>query len=94
MEERFVAEFEDMTAGSISVAELEEARTKLFADILAKIDGPAMKFLLSLHDGGPDFEAMGLPQAANLPAVRWKLQNLEKLKEEQSGQACCAAHSD
>lgn len=81
LEERFVAEIEGMTAGSISVAELEEARTKLFADILAKTDGPAMKFLLSLHDGGPDFDAIGLPQAANLPAVRWELQNLEKLKK-------------
>lgn len=79
LEERFVAEFEGMTAGPISVAELEEARTKLFADILSKMDGPAMKFLLSLHDGVPDFDAIGLPQAANLPAVRWKLQNLEKL---------------
>jgi hypothetical protein len=41
-----------------------------------------MRFLLSLHDGEPDFEAIGLPQAANLPAVRWKLLNLAKLKEQ------------
>lgn len=81
LRERFVAEFEGMTAGPISIAQLEEARAKLFTDILAKIDGPAMKFLLSLHDGEPDFDAIGLPQAANLPAVRWKLQNLEKLKK-------------
>ena len=39
-----------------------------------------MRFLLSLHDGEPDFKAIGLPQAAELPAVRWKLLNLEKLK--------------
>ncbi|MGV1964182.1 hypothetical protein [Agrobacterium sp. 22-222-1] len=39
-----------------------------------------MRFLLSLHDGEPDFEVIGLPQAAMLPAVRWKILNLEKLK--------------
>ncbi|CAN7757154.1 hypothetical protein LJR257_006717 [Ensifer adhaerens] len=39
-----------------------------------------MRFLLSLHDGEPDFKAIGLPHAAELPAVRWKLLNLEKLK--------------
>jgi hypothetical protein len=35
-----------------------------------------------LHDGEPDFEAIGLPQAAKLPAVRWKLLNIMKLKEQ------------
>jgi hypothetical protein len=30
----------------------------------------------------PDFAVMGLPQAAQLPAVRWKVQNLERLRRE------------
>ncbi len=30
----------------------------------------------------PDFDAIDRPQAADLPAVRWKLINLEKLKNE------------
>ena len=50
-------------------------------DIIAKLDDKARRFLLSLHDGEPDFAAIGLPQAAELPAVRWKLLNLQKLKE-------------
>ena len=41
-----------------------------------------MRFLLTLHDGAPDFEAIGLPQTAALPAVRWKVINLARLKEE------------
>ncbi|WP_016914274.1 hypothetical protein [Vreelandella stevensii] len=41
-----------------------------------------VRFLLSLHDGAPDFDAIDRPQAAGLPAVRWKLVNLEKLKNE------------
>ncbi len=32
--------------------------------------------------GEPDFGLIGLPHAANLPAVRWKVQNLQKLKRD------------
>ena len=37
--------------------------------------------LLSLHDAEPDFRPIGVPEAADLPAARWKLMNLEKLKQ-------------
>lgn len=39
-------------------------------------------FLLSLHDAAPDFNLIGLPEAATLPAIRWKLINLERLKRD------------
>ena len=41
-----------------------------------------LTFLLSLHDCEPDFDVVGLLPAANLPAVRWKLLNLQKLKDQ------------
>jgi hypothetical protein len=80
LDERFVAEFEGMTAEAVTVEELGAVRSRLFKDLLVSLDDAAIKFLLSLHDGEPDFDAIGLPQAAHLPAVKWKLQNLEKLK--------------
>jgi predicted nucleotidyltransferase component of viral defense system len=80
LEEAFVKEFEGMTTQPVSLDELKAAREKMTADLLARLDDNAMRFLLSLHDGEPDFEAIGLPQAADLPAVRWKVLNLEKLK--------------
>ncbi|SFB61754.1 hypothetical protein SAMN03159496_05895 [Rhizobium sp. NFR07] len=80
LEEEFVKEFEGMTTQPISLDELKAAREQLTTDLLARLDDDAMRFLLSLHDGKPDFEAIGLPQAADLPAVRWKVLNLEKLK--------------
>lgn len=80
LEEAFVKEFEGMTTQPISLDELKAAREQLTTDLLARLDDDAMGFLLSLHDGKPDFEAIGLPQAADLPAVRWKILNLEKLK--------------
>ena len=52
----------------------------LHADIRSRLKGEVANFLLSLHDADPDFAVIGLPDAANLPAIRWKIVNLEKLK--------------
>ncbi|MFT4000853.1 MAG: nucleotidyl transferase AbiEii/AbiGii toxin family protein [Rhizobium sp.] len=82
IDEAFAKEFEGMTVDAVSLDALKEVRTKLTADLLVHLDDKAMRFLLTLHDGEPDFEAIGLPQAADLPAVRWKLLNLQKLKEQ------------
>ena len=82
LEESFTKEFQGMALQPVSMAELKDARLRLTGDLLAPVDDRAMRFLLSLHDGEPDFEAIGLPQAANLPAVRWKLLNPAKLREQ------------
>lgn len=71
-----------MTVVPVSLGELKDARVRLTDDLLTRLDDNAMRFLLSLHDVEPDVEAIGMPQAANLPAVRWKLFNLAKLKEQ------------
>ncbi len=80
LDEPFVKEFEGMTTEPVGLDALKVARSRMTADLLTRLDDKAMRFLLSLHDGKPDFEAIGLPQAADLPAVRWKILNLEKLK--------------
>ena len=82
LDEAFVKEFEGMTIEPVGLGDLKAARSRMTADILSKLDDNAMRFLLSLHDGEPDFEVIGLPKAAELPAVRWKLLNLQKLKEQ------------
>ena len=76
----FNHEFVGMTETSVSRASLLETQKFLLADIQDRLTGEVADFLLSLHDAGPDFNLIGLPSAANLPAVRWKLQNLHNLK--------------
>ena len=61
---------------------LYETRERLHADIRKRLTGDIAKFLLLLHDAKPDFKLIGLPGAAQLPAVLWKVQNLEKFKRE------------
>jgi predicted nucleotidyltransferase component of viral defense system len=82
LDEPFVQEFAGMTTTPVTVEDLAAARDRLLADIDRRMDNAAREFLIGLHDGEPDFDAIGLPQAAHLPAVRWKLMNLKKLFSE------------
>ena len=76
----YAREFEGMTSTEVPLADLAATREKLIADIKARLDDRAKSFLLSLHDCTPDFDVIGYPEAVDLPAVRWKLINLAKLK--------------
>jgi hypothetical protein len=37
------------------------------------------KFLLSFERGEPDWKLIGLPSAAELPAIKWRQENLNSL---------------
>ncbi|HAY06321.1 MAG TPA: nucleotidyl transferase AbiEii/AbiGii toxin family protein [Hyphomonas sp.] len=78
----FAKEFEGMTRRRVTIEDLVEARKLLIADIGARFGDPIGRFLLGLHDATPEFGLIGMPQAADLPAVRWKLLNLKRLKRE------------
>ena len=72
-------EFTGMTRDGVSKEALEETRLRLHADIRRRLTGDIASFLLSLHDAKPAFDLIGLPAAARLPAVRWKLANVATL---------------
>ncbi len=80
-EELYGEEFVGMTRQPVSWDALIETRRRLHADIGSRLTGEIAEFLLSLHDAEPDFGLIGLPEAADLPAVRWKLVNLERFKQ-------------
>lgn len=82
LDQPYTKEFESMTKVRVSLDDLLETRKRLVANIRSRLDEKARTFLLSLHDGIPDFDAIERPRAADLPAVRWKLINLEKLKND------------
>ena len=84
-DELYDEEFAGMTRVAVTKEALIETRERLHADIRERLTGDIAAFLLSLQDAEPDFNLINLPTAADLPAVRWKLFNLEKLKEENPG---------
>lgn len=72
----FTRQFDGMTREPVTVEWLLEARQRLLARIRDLLDAPTRDFLLSVEREAPDFELIGLPQAANMPGVRRKLRNL------------------
>jgi predicted nucleotidyltransferase component of viral defense system len=79
LDQPYLQEFAGMTREPVELEELRATWERLIGDIRSRFDANVTDFLLSLHDTAPDFNAIGLPQAAELPAVRWKLQNLQRL---------------
>ncbi len=82
LEAVFAKEFDGMTVLPVTVDELGAARDILIQDIRGRLSGRAAEYLFGLADGEPDFDLIGLPNAAGLPAIRWKLQNVETLKQQ------------
>lgn len=77
----FAREFDGMTIEHVTLQTLLAARERLMHDVADRTPGAAADFLLSLHDGEPDFGLIGHPAAADLPAIKWKLLNLRKLRD-------------
>ena len=80
-EHLYETQFVGMTREAVPMEALVETQKRLHADIAERLTGDISTFLLRLHDAEPDFDLIGLPDAVNLPAVGWKLLNLEALKE-------------
>lgn len=75
----YKGEFAGMTREPVELDALLETRRQLIKDIQGSLTGPIAEFLIGFQAGIPDFNKLGLPDAAKLPAVRWKLRNLHHL---------------
>lgn len=82
LESVFAKEFSGMTVLPVTFGELEAARDNLIQDIQSRLSGRATEYLNGLAAGEPDFDLIGLSDANSLPAIRWKLQNIATLKQQ------------
>lgn len=80
MQPVYDAEFIGMTSEGIALTELEKTRRDMLAALPSLLSAAQREFLLSLVRAEPRWELMPFQQLRYLPAVRWKLQNLDKLK--------------
>ncbi|WP_429186977.1 nucleotidyl transferase AbiEii/AbiGii toxin family protein [Aeromonas veronii] len=81
----FQQEFEGMTNKPVSLEELLEVPEAMFAALKAQFTQRDKEFLLSFKRGEPDWTLFDVPTAEQLPAIRWKLQNLQKLRDKNPG---------
>jgi hypothetical protein len=77
----FETEFVGMTRKPITVDELTEVRRRLRRELPLQLTAKHRQFLLGLVAGQPEWQLLNCRHAAELPAIRWKLQNLARLKQ-------------
>ena len=78
--------FEGMVDKPVTLDELLQAREDLLREIVDKMPEQHRRFLISVKRGEPDWALLGLPGAKDLPAVRWKIENLAKLSADKRAQ--------
>jgi hypothetical protein len=78
--------FIGMTSQPTELAELLETRDRMINELHAGLDANERRFLLSLVRAQPEWELLSIPHVSELPAVRWKLQNLARLQRERAEQ--------
>jgi predicted nucleotidyltransferase component of viral defense system len=81
----FENEFAGMARIPVTLAELQRIRRKLKSELPAAMTPDQHRFLLGLVSGDPDWTLMKCRHLSQLPAIKWKLQNLAKLKKSNPG---------
>lgn len=71
--------FAGMTTEAVTMAALLETRERLFRELPTALDENERQFLRTLVRAEPDWTLLGLPHLAELPAIRWRLHNLQEL---------------
>ncbi len=76
----YTNEFVGMTTEPVSLEALLEARDWLFETLPSSITPGERQYLRSLKIAEPDWSLLPFPGLAELPSIKWKLQNITHLK--------------
>ncbi len=74
--------FEGMTDVPVPIEALLDTREAIITTMVGGMPENHRRFLLGFKRGEPDWDLLGLPHVAELPAVRWKLQNLRSISDD------------
>jgi predicted nucleotidyltransferase component of viral defense system len=73
-------DFEGMTEKPVALKTLLAARARMVRELQAGLGADERRFLLSLVAAEPEWSLLGVGHLEQLPGLRWKLQNLERLR--------------
>jgi len=76
----YETEFKSMSSIEVSYQELEKIGKELPSLILSELSGNERKFLLSVKMGIPDFSLLSISGLENLPAIKWKVENILRME--------------
>jgi predicted nucleotidyltransferase component of viral defense system len=73
--------FVGMTTEPVALEALLATRDRMLTELRRGLDADERKFLLSLVANKPEWGLLGIGHLQELPGIRWKLQNLERLQK-------------
>jgi predicted nucleotidyltransferase component of viral defense system len=79
--QEFEHNFAGMTAEPVELDALLAARERMVRELQQGLSADERRFLLSLVSAKPEWSLLGVPHLEQLPGLRWKLQNLERLRK-------------
>lgn len=79
LEDEYNRNFVGMTEKPVAIEDLVEAREAIIDKVVGQMPEAHRRFLVGFKRGAPDWDLLGVAHAHELPAVRWKQQNLDKL---------------
>lgn len=83
----FENEFKGMTLYPVTLEELQDVRIKIVHMIHNDLTKEERQFILSIKERKPAWGMLGLERIDRLPAVRWKLHNLERMTKKKHAEA-------
>ena len=66
----------------MALDDLIKPRRDLVAEVVGKMPDKDREFLISFERGEPKWDLLGVKGVSKLPAVRWRMQNLDTLSPE------------
>ena len=78
----YANDFVDMAEKEVSLEELVKTREQYIHQLKKELTENERRFLLSLKEGAPKWDLLGVPGIEKLPAIQWKLANIQKMKKE------------
>jgi hypothetical protein len=80
-------EFAGMTSENVTLDELLKSRDELISIIHTSLKKDEIDFLLSFKAKNPKWELLGFSGVENLPSVKWKMLNLNRMDSEKHAEA-------
>jgi hypothetical protein len=68
-----------MTLEEVTCEDLEKTREELVSMIARELTIQEKQFIVSVKEGMPQWDLIGIEGVENLPAVKWKLLNISRM---------------
>lgn len=78
--DEFMNNFVGMTTDDVAMDTLIKTREMMFAIVHSMLNAEQLEFLVTLSRAEPKWDLVDIPKLKDMPGMKWKLQNLEKLK--------------